>query len=350
MKVMRYDGPKKVRVETVDDMPLQGNQVRIQTMFSGISHGTEMNVYRGAAPFFNKKNDGEYRLFSAANENEKWIYPVRSCDPGVWYMGYSNVGKVIEVGKDVHMLLIGDVVYSSSPHQSQVIVDENNAIRLPEGIKPEHGIFFTNLMTTFNGILDTKIKLGDTVAVSGLGVLGQLLIQMTKMSGAFQVFGIDLFEKRLITAKENGADKVFNPKRCEDIALEIRKLTNKKGTDAVIEVTGNQAALQEAIRIAAPDTTVTALGWYQGACKSLNLSEEFHHNRVTIRSSQTCYIQPEISHMWTFERKQQTCLALLKKLQMDNLITHRIPFDNIADAYHLIDENTEEVIQAMITY
>jgi len=350
MKIMVYEGPKKLRIDEISDMPITNDQIRIKTLFSGISHGTEMSVYRGVAPFFRKKENWDVRLFMPAGENEKWTYPIRSCDPGVWYMGYANVGEVVEVGKDIRNIKVGDIVYSDAPHQSQVIKKEVEIVKLPKGIKPEYGIFLTNLMTTFNGILDSKIKLGDTTVVSGLGVLGQLTVQMAKMSGAFKVFGIDLFEKRFEVALENGADKVYTPKTSQDIAYEIRKETDKIGPDVVIEVSGRQKGLNEAVRIAAPDTTVVALGWYQGHCTDLNLSDEFHHNRIIIRCSQTGGINPEIRHMWDFKRKVTACSELLKRLRLDNVITHRIPFENASEAYKMIDKKPEDTIQVVLKY
>lgn len=350
MKVMVYEGPRKLRVEEADDFTIGTEQVRIQTMYSGISHGTEMNVYRGSAPFFKRDMDWGVRLFKNVDENEAWHYPIRSCDPGVWYMGYANVGKVIEAGKNVKDINVGDIVYSHAPHQSQVIKNWQDVIKLPDNIKPQHGVLFTNLMTAYNGILDTKIKLGDSIAVSGLGVLGQLVVQMAKFSGAFGVYGIDVFNKRLDAALQNGADKVFNVKTTTDIAYEIRKLTNNRGADTVIEVSGNTSALNEAIRIAAPDTTVTALGWYQGQCIGLDLSEEFHHNRVSIKCSQTGAVSPEISHMWNDKRKEKVCLDLLSKLNLENIITHEIPFENVAEAYEMIDKDPKDIIQIVLTY
>ncbi len=350
MKIMVYEGPKKLVISEVDNLLINEDEMRIKTLFSGISHGTEMNVYRGLAPFFNRTNDGDLHLFRKANDSEKWDYPIKSNDSGVWYMGYASVGKVIEVGANIKNIKVGDIVYSNAPHQSEVIKKENEVVKLPKGIKPEWGVFYTNLITAYNGILDTRIKLGDNVAVSGLGVLGQLVVQMAKLSGATNVFGIDLLSKRLETALKNGADKVFNPLEVDDVAYAIRKETNNLGTDAVIEVTGNQRALNEAIRIAAPDTVVTALGWYQGPSTNLMLSDEFHHNRITLRSSQTGAIDPKIRHMWDNERKEKICLDLLSKLELENLITHKIPFDDVAKAYDMIDKLDKDIIQVVLTY
>lgn len=350
MKCLVYDGPRQLRIEEMESPALQPDQVRIRTLYTGISHGSEMNVYRGIAPFFSRKNDPEVRLFRSAKNEEAWQYPIRSNDPGVWYMGYSSVGEVVEVGVNAEKIKPGDIVYSNAPHQSEAVRSWRQVVKLPSELKPECGIFFTNLMTAYNGILDTRIKLGDTVVVSGLGVLGQMAVQMAKMSGAYQVIGVDVMEKRLLTARENGADFVFNATTGDDIGYEIRKLTNNRGADAVIEVSGSQRALQQAIRMAAPDCTVTALGWYQGACTDLNLAEEFHHNRITIRSSQSVYSDPAIRHMWDHQRKENTCLALLSKLKLENLITHRIPYERVAEAYRMIDNHNDDIIQVVMTY
>lgn len=350
MKVMVYDGPRKLRLDNADDMPLKENEVRIKTLYTGISHGTEMSVYRGVAPFFERTKDGQYGIFRTAEEKEKWSYPVRSCDPGIWYMGYACVGEVIEVGNEVKNVKVGDIVYTNAPHQSQVVKWEYSVIKIPDNVKPEHAVILTNLMTAYNGVLDSRIKLGDTVVVSGLGVLGQLVIQMAKMSGASKVIGVDVIQKRLDAALQNGADLVFNSSELEDVAIEVRKQTNFKGADLVIEVSGNHKALQAAMRMAGNDTTVTALGWYQGACTGLNLAEEFHHNRITLRSSQTCMIDPAIANMWNDERKTETCVSLMSKLKLDNLITHRIPFEDVAKAYDMVDKNANEVIQVVLTY
>lgn len=350
MKIMVYNGPRQLSIEEVPSLPMKENEVRIQTLYSGISHGTEMSVYRGVAPFFRRKYDPETRLFVDANVTEKWEYPIKSCDGGVWYMGYANVGKIIEVGSKVKEFEIGDIVCSAAPHQSEVIKAEADVIKLPEGIKPEYGVFFTNLMTTYNGILDSHIKLGDTVVVSGLGVLGQLAAQMVKMNGAFKVYGIDMLETRLNAAIENGCDKVFNPQKSADIAKEIRRLTNNKGADVVIEVTGNSKALNEAIRIAAPETSVIALSWYQGMLKDVDLSEEFHHNRIGIKQSQTNSMDPAFSHLWNYNRRVESCKRILGGLKLDNLITHRIPYDEVGRAYEIVDKNPEQAIQVIITY
>lgn len=348
MKAIMYEGPRDLRVIDVERLPMGEEQIRLKTIYSGVSHGTEMNVYRGLAPFFRKKQDPKTRLFVDAPKDELWEYPVKSCDPGVWYMGYASVGEVVEIGSKVEGIKLGDIVACNAPHQEENVINAKDAVILPKTIPAEKGVIFTNLITTYNGILDTHINLGEIVVVSGLGVLGQLVAQMAKMSGAHRVYGIDVLEKRRNAAFENGCDEVFDPTAC-DVALEIRKRTNNRGADKVIEVSGNARALNEAIRIAAPETTITVLAWYQGALSAVDLSEEFHHNRIGLKQSQMSHMDPSYSHLWNDARRTETCVHILEKLKTDNLFTE-FSYDNIKDAYHMIDTEPEKIIQAVITY
>ena len=141
MKILVYDAPKTMRVDEAPDFPLGENDLRVQTLYSGMSHGTEMNVYRNLVPQFSKINDPETRLLLPAEGQQAWTYPVRSCDPGMWGLGYSNVGKVIEKGAKVAGFEIGDIVYSSSPHQTQVVKDASEFIKVPKDLDPKYVIF-----------------------------------------------------------------------------------------------------------------------------------------------------------------------------------------------------------------
>lgn len=347
MKISVYEGPKKLVVQEVPDMDIQDDEVRIKTLYTGISHGTEMNVYRGYAPFFNKKYDPETRLFVDSDDEQRWSYPIRSCDPGVWYLGYSAVGEIIEVGSKVKTVSCGDIVYTDGPHQSQIIKKENQVFKIPEGVKPQHAVVFTNLVTCFNGILDARIKLGDTVVVMGLGLMGQLTVQLALMSGA-RVIAVDTIEKRRNAALANGAEAVLDPSS-NDVAKRVREMTNNRGADLVIDVSGSYHALNEAIRTIAPEQTILALSWYPNESRLL-LSEEFHHNRVTIKCSQTNYTAPEFAHLWTLERKREQCMQLLQKLKLDNVVTNVFPFEKINEAFAMVDENPQDVIQCVLEY
>lgn len=262
-------------------------------------------------------------------------------------MGYAAVGKVIEIGSKVSSLNIGDIVYCVAPHASEVVVWEGCCEKLPAGIDYRTGIFLNNLNTAFNGILDSRIKLGDYVVVSGLGVLGQLIAQLAKLSGA-TVIGVETYDLRLQKARELCCDYVF--KAGPETAYQIKELTNFRGADLVIEASGSTRGLQEAIRMAAYDGNVTIISWYHGPYDVLDFSGEFHHNRVSIRTSHTCAIDKAISNTWDMARRNKTCVSLLKKLNLSELITTQIDFNDAPKAYEQIDKHGEQVIQTILDY
>lgn len=350
MKILVYDAPKKLHVEEADDFILQPDELRVKTLYSGVSHGTEMSVYKNMVPQFDKYQDPETKLLLAGDaQHQTWSYPIRSCDDGVWCLGYSNIGRVTEVGENVKDFAVGDIVFSASSHQTEIVKKATEFMKLDEGIDPMKAVVLFNLKTTYTAILDAKIKLGDVVVVSGLGLLGQLCVQMAKMSGAVKVYGIDMYENRRKAAQENGCDEVFDPAEGKDIAMEIRRRTNNRGADVVMEVSGNTRALSEAIRIAAPDTTVVVVSWYQNEAKGLYLGDEFHHNRITLRQSQSAHVAPEYSNMYDEARRQKTLQEILKKLTFHSLL-QVTNFERAPEAYRQIHDHPEEVIQVVFSY
>jgi 2-desacetyl-2-hydroxyethyl bacteriochlorophyllide A dehydrogenase len=340
-KVVTFTAPYVVGFSDIADPELKPNEVRIKTLFSGISQGTELTVFRGSSPFFNNHYDGATRLF-LANSTPDFKYPIS--------FGYENVGKVEEVGTQVSSVKLDDIVFTYSPHQTQVVVDEREAHLLPEEVAPENGVFIALLGVAYNAILDARILLGETVAIIGMGVVGQLLVQLCRMSGAAQVIGIDLLESRLAEARRRGADITINPAQEGDVALKIRQLTGNRGADVVIECTGSPKGLNEAIRVACFNGTVVVVSYIVGETRGLTLGDEFHHNRIRLVSSQAAGVNPELHPRWNSERKLKAAIQALPKLDLSGLITQRFPFDQAAHAYQLVDGHPSETVQVVLTY
>ena len=336
-------------------LPAPGpGEVQVHTIFSGISHGTEMNVYRGLAPQWSRVYDRELRLFRPATEAER-AQPARGYwTPGdpVWNFplayGYANVGRVAALGPGVTELAGGDLVYAYMPHQTDYVAPVTSLIRLPELKNPAQGVLLSNITTAFNGVLDTPIGQDDTVVVFGQGLIGMLVTQLVRRSVAAQVITVDRIAARRAMSKKLGADLVLDPGEV-DVAMEVRKRTGNRGADVVIEVSGSYAALQEAIRTAAPNTTITAMSWYGGSGEALRLSDEFHHNRVSIRSSQVGAVDP--AHVtWSMGRRQQAVLNAFSHLELEQLLTTYSPFKEAARGYDLVDNHSDQIIQVVLQY
>ena len=342
IKAVEITGLREVSLVEDEIAGPGAGEVAIRSLFSGISHGTEMNVYRGDAPMWQLKRDRRTRLF-VESEEPQWDYPLR--------YGYACVGVVTEVGSDVTEFAEGDVVFSFAPHQSAHVLPAGSVSKLPEGIDPRAGVLTAVLNTTFNGILDADLHLGECVVVFGQGVLGQLTVQWAKLSGASPVIAVDLIEKRLeISKRVSGADLVFNAGEVKDIAMAVRALTDNRGADVVFEFSASDRALNEAIRTVCYNGKVIVMSWYAGALANVYPGAEFHHNRIQLISSQISGISPELSHRWTAARRMDAVLSLMPKLNLESLITDVVDLEDAAAAYEMIDKRPEGILQVVLDY
>jgi threonine dehydrogenase-like Zn-dependent dehydrogenase len=337
-----FTGPRDL---VIREEALRGpgaGEVLVEALVSGISAGTELNVFRGHAPQWRQHMDRDTRLFLSDAEAD-WKWPAR--------YGYALVGRVGAVGSGVTKLAKGDLVYTYSPHGRHAIVAEGAAILLGDLSNPELGVFFANINTAYNGVLDANPPLGADVVVSGLGVIGQLVVRLLKRNGARTIVGVDRIPMRRETATAGGATHVLDPDE-DKVAETVRQLTAGRGADAVIEVSGAAPALNEAIRTAGYNGTVIAMSWYGGTFETLSLSGEFHHNRTRIISSQVGAINPYLGPLWSVGRRAGIAREFMDfyASDLEGFITHRIPLADAARGYRLLDQGSPEVFQVLLDY
>jgi threonine dehydrogenase-like Zn-dependent dehydrogenase len=201
-----------------------------------------------------------------------------------------------------------------------------------------------------NAVLAADVHLGETVAVFGQGVLGLLTTRLVRLSGG-TVVAIDAVPGRLHKALEYGADTVLDA-RDGTVGPKVRRLTEGRGADVAIEISGSYPALQEAIRTVAVNGRVVAAGFYQGDGIGLRLGDEFHHNRVDLVCSQIGGVPPAVAGRWDQIRLNQTFLRLAASRQIDpvGLVTHRIPVQEAAAAYRMLDRSPHEALQVVLTF
>ncbi len=199
-----------------------------------------------------------------------------------------------------------------------------------------------------NVVLDADIHIGETVAVFGLGVPGQLVAQLARLNGG-RVIAIDGVASRRELALKLGASVALDPADGE-VAERIRALTDGRGADVCLEVTGNYAALHEAIRAVAYSSRVCAAGFMQGEGAGLRLGEEFHHNRVQVVATQISGVAPAIQHRWNRFRLDSTAIALASAgtLKVTDLISHTFGLEDAPKAFTLIDEGTSDILQVVL--
>ncbi len=329
--------PREVDVIDTAVSPMHPSSVKIKSHYSGISAGTEMAAYRGTSPL--ARFDPVRRLF--VKETAPVLYPVS--------YAYESVGEVVEVGAEVTRFRVGDLVGTLQGHQDLYVADENETYLLDRSMDARHGVFLALGGVALNGILDGNVNLGETVVVFGLGVVGQLLVQMLRASGAATIVAVDPIEERRKLAQRAGADLGVDPSTTEDVAAQIRDVTRNRGADIAFEASGVSVALQEAIRTVGYEGRVVAMSFYQGESRGLFLGEEFHHNRVKVLCSQGAKANPGLP-LWSIERVRETVCQLLPRLDLDRLITHEFLFERAAEAYQVLEERPEQALQVILRY
>ena len=343
-RALCYAAPRQASIVSSDQPKAQGKTSIAKTLMTSISAGTEMGFYRGTAPQLSGVCD--HNGLFATKENAI-SYPMQSDKPGVWWMGYSAVGEIMEVGPEETELKLGDKVWCQTGHKTFMASD--SFLKLPDDVDVENATFLALLNITFNGMLDAGVKLLDDVVILGMGTLGQMLLQMCQHSGA-KVIAVDYLDSRLELASKFGADVTFNPQKQGDLGQFVQQHTNGRGADVVIEVSGNVKTLSDAIRCASVDGTVTVLSFYQGGADSLMLGQEFHHKRIRLRSSQINHINPALSNLYDNPRRQDQALQLLTMLDLKPLISHRVAFDDLPEALGMIDQNPSQCQSVVVTH
>jgi threonine dehydrogenase-like Zn-dependent dehydrogenase len=333
--------PRTIEFRDYEEPPLEERQVRVRTLVSGIKSGTEMAIYRGTAPTITHRLDPELRLFVP---RETPAYPAR--------LGSWSVGEVIEVGREVTRLNVGDRVHGGLGHRPTNRASEERLYLLGE-MEAETALFTDPLLFALQSVHDAAVKPGDAVAIFGMGLIGLLMVQVARQSGADRVLAVDLIPHRLELARSFGADAVINPGQESDTALAIKRATENKGVDVAVEISGSAAALNEAIRRLRQVGLVVASAFYQGGAEALRLGAEWHHNRITMRSSMAVWGNPQRDHpLWTEKRLEETAVAWLAagRIRTDGLISHRFSYDRAPEAYQLIDQHLDATVKVVLEY
>ncbi len=340
--MVSFTSPRVAEVISEPDPPLGSQEVRLRTLFTGISAGTELTSYRGTSPYLSKQWNKEHKLF--VDGTSSLSYPLDG-------VGYEEVGEVVEIGADVTNVAVGDRIWGIWGHRTSTVQTEEYAAAriLDRDADPRIGIFSHIGAVALNVVLDADIHIGETVAVFGLGVPGQIVAQLARLNGA-RVIAVDGIEQRRQLAKDLGADVVLDPSD-GDTATKIRELTGGRGADVCLEISGNYRALHEAIRSVAYSSRVCAAGFLQGDGVGLRLGEEFHMNRVQVVSSQISGPAPSLQHRWDRYRLNRTVidLGVSGRLKLTELISHTIPLEEAARAFEMLDGNPRDALQVVLS-
>ena len=361
--------PRTPEIREYDDPPLGERQIRIRSEFASPKHGTELHGYRSPGGSGRSYDPYWGCVVERPETAGRSHFPMP--------LGNMAVGTVIAAGPAVSRFRPGDRVFGHFPIRETHTLDEAHADPLPAGLSPEAAVCLDPAVMAL-AMREATIRLGDSVAVFGLGAIGLMALQMARFSGASQVLAIVPIEGRRQVALALGADVALDP-TAEDVALAVRRLApplelplaqppvasrvlggywdmptqyGQRGVDVAVEVSGSIRGLQGAIRSTRYGGTICILSMYGGDASGLRLGDEFHINAQRIVMARVESLPLRDCPAWTLERLVRVALDWLVsgRLRADGIITPIVPFEEAADAYRMIDEHPERAIKLGITF
>lgn len=370
-QVLQNNKTGELKVEEVPHPILMPRGILVRNEYSLISKGTERTKVDFARKSMVAKAKSRPDLVRQVLRNAKkegWVTTFKkvmtrleSSSP----LGYSSAGEVMAVGDLVEGIKVGDKVACAGAgyanHAEIVSVPMNLCAKIPENLSCRHACFTTLGAIALQGLRQAKVNLGENVAVIGLGILGQLTVQMLKASGC-RVFGMDINEEMVSLAKNSGADFGWIIGK-EDLTSKIIQLTSGHGVDVVIITAGSTS--NQPIELAGEICRDKGRVVIVGAVNMDVPRKNFYDKELDIRFSRSygpgrydnMYEKMGIDYpfgyvRWTEKRNMEEFLDLLQqgKVNPEKLITHRFKIEDAEKAYDLIIQGDEKSIAVLLEY
>jgi len=359
---------------TIEELPVpvcKSGGVLVRTIYSAISVGTEVMKLKNAdMSYFQMAKKKPEQVKDVLNTlaqlgptatYRKVMNKLDSLSP----LGYSLVGEVIEVGKGVDDYKCGDIVACGGAgyanHSEINFIPKNLCAKVPEGVELKEASFTTIASVAMQGFRQTQSQIGENVAVIGLGLLGQILIQIIQANGC-RAFGFDISKRKCDLAIKNGAYFAETVTKT-NFEGEIGSLTNGFGCDSVIITTGTSSndPIILAGKIARDKAKIVDIG-----ITKMDLDWDlYYHKELDFRFSRSygpgrydpTYEENGVDYpigyvRWTEQRNMISILQLIKdgKINLSELITHEYNFNESEKVFPAIKEGKEEYLGVVLKY
>jgi threonine dehydrogenase-like Zn-dependent dehydrogenase len=347
-------GPGVLEIVEVAEPPLADGCFRAETLFTGLSAGTELTWYRGTNPYLSAGWDAEHGLFDHGRPAQR--YPVTR-------LGYMEVARVTD--SRTPAVAEGAVVAMAYGHSTVVHGGSGTqpVVPLPAGFDPLLGVYVAQLgPICANGLLHAAADVGGTelgdgvrgrrVLVTGGGAIGLLVALLARVHGAADVVLVDATPRRRDAALGLGVHAVDDtPEAPRLLKTRWRHGPGDRGADVAFQCRGQASALGTALRCLRPQGTVVDLAFYTGGAAELALGEEFHHNGLAVRCAQIGRVPRPLATSWDRRRLSAETLALLSDhgdLVRRHVLTDVVPFDDAPGLFADLSARSRHLISAVL--
>jgi threonine dehydrogenase-like Zn-dependent dehydrogenase len=313
-----YRGPGQVEIRR-EQIALPGaGEVRVKTLYSAISRGTESLVFDGRVPV------SEFERMRAPFMAGDFPFPVK--------YGYAAVGRV-ESGEGA---LQGKNVFALFPHQTAFNIPVSAAVALPGDVPPRRAVLAANMETALNGVWDAAPGPADRIAVIGAGVVGSLVAYLCGRIPGTDVTLVDINPGRAKLAGTLGVSFAEPGKA-------------RSECDLVVHASGSPDGLRTALELGGDEATVLEMSWYGDAAVTAMLGGSFHSRRLRLVSSQVGRVAPSHRPRWTYARRLAAAVALLSDPRLDALLAPAVAFDDLPDQLpKILDAKTGILCQPVV--
>lgn len=321
----------ELRAEQLAD-PAPG-EVRVASLCSAISAGTELLLYKGEAPA-DLQADATLPALSGT-----LAYPCK--------YGYCMVGTVKDLGQGVDSSWRGRQVFAFNPHETAFIARVEDLQPLPTGSRKHDAVFLPAMETAVNLILDGEPRLGERVVVLGQGVIGLLTTALLARHPLQTLLTYDSYNARRALSLQFGAQAALDP---QESNVEANNQLGSGGADLVYELTGNPAALDLALELVGDHGRVVVGSWYGERRAAVNLGGRFHRGRIKLISSQVSHIEPSLRGRWDRERRFEAAWHWLAEIQPSRMASRSVPFEQASSAYEMLAKQPDKYLTILFTY
>ncbi len=330
-----FVAPRRVEVEHEETSGPGPGRVLVRTRLSAISAGTELLVYRGEAPSEMAADESIAALQGSLS------FPLR--------YGYAAVGDIAQVGEGVDDALTGRCVFAFNPHESLFEAEPESLMEIPAGVSYEDAAMLPSMETAVNFAMDGAPLVGENALIIGQGVIGLLTTALLAQMPLASLVTLDTVEARRDISLKLSATASYDPS-VPGVMDEIAAAFGGHGADLVYELSGRPEALDTAIGLTGYGGRIVVGSWYGTKRAPVDLGGSFHRSRIKLISSQVTTIAPELSGRWDKQRRFETAWRMLELLKPSQLVSHRFPVEEAADAYRLLNESPGDALQVLLTY
>lgn len=331
-----FEKPNEPYFFGYDEGPPSDGEVRLETLYSGFSAGTELTFLKNTNPYLHSRWDEEIGVFVEGEPSAHYPMP---------FLGYMEVARVSD--SHTQRFVAGDIVAATYAHKSGHTANSalDVLIPMPVGLDPILGVFVAQMgPIAANGVLHADVEIygehvpylgagtaGRPVVIWGGGTVGFLSALFARKAGAAEVLIAEPSPFRRKIAENLGFLALPEEQAWRYAKERWHNGGSDRGADFVFQTRPQANSLHLALRALRPQGTVIDLAFYQGGADGLRLGEEFHHNGLNLKCAQISRVPRGLGYSWDRRRLAQETIALLQSDREAigrQLITHVVPFSD----------------------